>query len=54
MDIIEFTGYEPKPVMAQKMAILVEEIRQLRKEIDKLKTSAEPAKKPTKAKIEEQ
>lgn len=49
MENIEFTGYEPKPIMAQKMAKLVEEIVAIRAEVEKLKSAAEPVKKSTKA-----
>lgn len=49
MEHIEFTGYEPKPIMAQKMAALVKEVKELRDEVEKLKSAAEPVKKSTKA-----
>ena len=54
MEHIEFTGYEPKPIMAQKMAALVKEVKELRDEVEKLKASTDVAKKPAKvAKTEE-
>ena len=49
MEHIEFTGYEPKPIMAQKMAALVKAVKELRDEVEKLKSAAEPVKKSTKA-----
>lgn len=49
MEHIEFTGYEPKPIMAQKLAKLVEEIVALRAEVEKLKAPTDVAKKSAKA-----
>jgi hypothetical protein len=51
---LEFTGYEPKPVLAQKMDEVVAVIKELQLEVAKLKLAAEPAKKAVKtAKVEE-
>lgn len=51
---LKFTGYEPNPVMAQKMGELVTAVKELQLEVAKLKLAAEPAKKAAKtAKVEE-
>ena len=50
---LEFTGYEPKPVMSQKMEVLVKAIKELQIEVFKLKLGNESVKKTPKAKTEE-
>ena len=54
MEPIVFTGYEAKPVMAQKLAVLVKQVEDLQAEVEKLKQAAEPAKKTVKAKPAEE
>lgn len=52
MESIVFSGYEGKPVMAQKLAALVKMVEDLQKEVDKLKQPV-VEKKTTKVKTTE-
>lgn len=48
MEKIEFSGYEPRPVLASKMAQLVKIVEELQIEVAKLKLAAESTKKSAK------
>lgn len=49
MEKMEFTGFEPRQIIASKLNALVEQITELQLEVNKLKSTAEPVKKSTKA-----
>lgn len=49
---LQFSGYEPRPVLSRKLQEMLEIVKQLQIEVEKLKLNAEP-KKAVKAKAEE-
>lgn len=54
MEKLRFSGYDPKPVMEAKLNKILDIIEELQAEVEKIKQSAEPAKKTVKAKPAEE
>lgn len=49
MDDLTFSGYDPKPVMENKLNRMLDLIKELQLKVAKLELAAEPAKKTAKA-----